>query len=333
MRYRTLGKTGLRVSELGLGTCFMAEQGQDGVTSCVHAAIDAGVNYYDTAADYGQGNDETMLGVALHGVRDRVVLATKVGYTPDPRGHRDADQLMEQFDDSLRRLQTDYVDIIQVHEADFRKWWSDAPVSAMEGVYHGAPTTTMEDLDNDIAGAPVVEFLARARASGKARFIGLTAKNARLLAGLVRILSVDSVMIAHQYNPIYRNADAFLYPLTAEQQIGVVIGAPLMKGWLAVPQTIWRTDPPSWMDETFKRTYFRFLEIVQESGLPLVEVSLRWMLAESRLHAIVVGFSALPDVTQNLEIIARGPLPADLQAAVNAIGIIHPLIYQGRTTL
>jgi len=333
MRYRTLGKTGLQVSELGLGTCFMAGQGQDGVTACIQAAVDAGVNYFDTAADYGLGNDEVMLGIGLHGIRDRVVLATKVGYTPDPRGHRDADQLMAQFDASLQRLQTDYVDIIQVHEADFRKWWSDAPISATEAAYHGAPTTTMDDIDNDIAGAPVVEFLARAVASGKTRFIGLTAKNARLLARLLRALTVDSVMIAHQYNPIFRNADAFLYPLTAEQQVGVVIGAPLMKGWLAVPQITWRTDPPGWMDETFNQTYSRLLEIVQESGLPLVEVSLRWMLAESRLHSIVVGFSALSDVTQNLEIIARGPLPADLQAAVNAIGIVHPLIYQGRTTL
>ena len=102
MKRRTLGKTDVVVSELGLGTCFMSGQGQQGVNDCVARAVDRGINYFDTAADYGKGNDERMIGVALRGRRDKVFLATKVGgvgdfgsfgaddkeiiYTPTPGG-------------------------------------------------------------------------------------------------------------------------------------------------------------------------------------------------------------------------------------------------------
>ena len=79
MKIRTLGKTGLNISELGLGSAFMAGQGQDGADRCVDYAVDHGVNYFDTAANYGDGRDETMLGAALKGKRDKVILATKVG--------------------------------------------------------------------------------------------------------------------------------------------------------------------------------------------------------------------------------------------------------------
>ena len=78
MKTRILGKTGLNVSELGLGSGFMAGQGQGGVNRCVDYAIDHDVNYFDTAANYGDGRDETMLGAALKGKRDKVILATKV---------------------------------------------------------------------------------------------------------------------------------------------------------------------------------------------------------------------------------------------------------------
>ena len=162
---------------------------------------------------------------------------------------------MQQFEGSLRRLQTSYVDIIQIHEADFLKWWTDDIRldlwSALIKV----------NKNYDFADAPVVQFLEDARSSGKARFIGLTGKNARLLARIMRKIQVDSVMVAHQFNPIYRNASEFLFPVANELECGMVIGAPLMKGWLAVPQEEWRDNPPDWMDAPFKQSYFGFIDI------------------------------------------------------------------------
>ena len=122
MKTRVLGKTELKVSELGLGSAFMTAQGQKSLNHCIDYVIEQGVNYFDTAANYGNGMDETMLGVALKGKQDKVILATKVGYTHNNLlAHRDANQLMQQFEGSLRRLQASYVDIIQIHKADFLK--------------------------------------------------------------------------------------------------------------------------------------------------------------------------------------------------------------------
>ena len=335
MKTRILGKTGLNVSELGLGSAFMAGQGQDGVDRCVDYAVDHGVNYFDTAANYGDGRDETMLGAALKGKRDKVILATKVGFTNRERyrldGHRSADQLMGQFEDSLKRLQTDYVDIIQIHEADYLKWWTDAIPDDEAAVDWGA--LIEDDTDYDFANAPAVEFLANAKRSGKARFIGLTAKNARLLARILKVIDVDSVMAAHQFNPVFRNAVEFLFPTAQDLEVGVVIGAPLMKGWLAVPQNAWRENPPDWMDEAFKTSYFRFLDIHADVGIPMAELCLRWMLSEQRQQSIVVGFSNLQEVEFNMSAARRGTLPDDLNAAIDEIGIVHPLIYQARTKI
>ena len=335
MKTRILGKTGLSVSELGLGSAFMAGQGQVGADRCVDYAVDHGINYFDTAANYGDGRDETMLGAALKGKRDKVILATKVGFINRERyrlrAHRSAGQLMEQFEGSLKRLQTDYVDIIQIHEADYLKWWTDDIPDDENSVDWNALID--DDTNYDFANAPAIEFLANAKRSGKARFIGLTAKNARVLERILKTIEVDSVMAAHQFNPIFRNAVTFLFPTTQDLGVGVVIGAPLMKGWLAAPQDGWRERPPDWMDATFEASYFRFLDIHTDAGIPMAELCIRWMLSEQRQQSVVVGFSNLREVEFNISAALRGALPDDLNAAIGKIGIVHPLIYQARTQI
>lgn len=332
MERRALGRTGVVVGELGLGTCFMSNQGQQGVNDCVARAVDRGIDYFDTAANYGRGSQENMLGVALRGRRDQVFLATKVGCVEDLGGHRKVESLMRQFEDSLRRLQTDRVDLIQLHEADQQKWWADDPLSAEVAADHWGPLVRDEQ-DYDFAAAPCVEFLQRVKQQGKARFVGITGKDARRLARLVGGVPVDSMMVAHQYNPLLRNAARFLLPLTEAKGVGVAGGAMFMKGWLAVARTEWRDQPPSWMDEDFHRAYVAYLDIQASSGIPLPELTLRWLLEEPRIHCIVVGFSEWREIESNIEAIKRGPLPSDLRSAIDAIGIVHPLLYQGRTTI
>ena len=332
MQTRCFGKTGIQVSVMGLGTCFMSGLGQAGVNECVRFAIGEGVTYFDTAADYGKGQDERMLGEALRGVRDRVFLATKVGCLSEPGGHRSVKALMRQHEEGLRRLQTDRVDLIQLHEADQRKWWSDDPISVAEAEDHAGPLIR-DDEEYDFVGAPCVEFLRQAKAKGTARFIGITGKDARRLARIVRALELDGMMIAHQFNPIYRNAAYFLLPWTERKGMGVSGGAMFMKGWLARPQSEWRSNPPPWMDPVLHRAYRAYLDLQAESGLPMAELTLRWLLAETRIHSIVLGFACRDDIAANLAAVNRGPLPADLQRAIDAIGVVHPLTYQGRTEL
>jgi L-galactose dehydrogenase len=333
MNQRTLGNTGETVSELGLGTAFMRQsQDQSGVNNCVARAIDRGIGYFDTAADYGQGEDERALGEALLGRRQEIFLATKVGGVKDEGGHRNADSLMRQHEEGLKRLQTDRVDLIQIHECDQRKWWSDDPVPLDLAVSHGGPLIRDEE-NYDFAGSPCVEFLHRAKAEGKARFIGITGKDARRLERIVEALDLDSMMIAHQYNPILRNAARYLLPTTDAQNLGVAGGAMFLKGWLAVPQNQWRDNRPEWMNDAFHDAYFAYLDVQTASGIPLPDLTLRWIQAELRIHTIVTGFSDWDQVETNIDAIERGPLPTDLHDAIDDIGIIQPLHYQGRTEL
>ena len=148
----------------------------------------------------------------------------------------------------------------------------------------------------DFASAPAARFLEDAKRSVFARYVGLTGKNARLLARLIKAIEVDSVMVAHQFNPVFKNASKFLFPEAQALRVGVTIGAPLMKGWLATPQEEWRTHPPEWMDEPFRRSYFQFIDIHTASGIPMAELCIRAMLSEKQQQSIVVGFSNLQEV-------------------------------------
>ena len=333
MNRRKLGKTGETVSELGLGTAFMRRrQDQEGVTDCITRAIDAGISYFDTAADYGQGEDERALGEGLKGRRDEVFLATKVGGVKDEGGHRSVDSLIRQHEEGLKRLQTDHVDLIQLHENDQRKWWCDDPVPLDVAASHGGPLIR-DDEDYDFAGSPCVEFLHRAKEQGSARYIGITGKDARRLERIIAAVEIDSMMIAHQYNPILRNAARYLLPTTEGKGVGVAGGAMFLKGWLAVPQTQWSDERPDWMNDEFYDAYFGYLDIQSQSGIPLHELTLRWIHAETRIKSIVTGFADWPEVEANIEAIEKGPLPSDLHEAIEAIGIVQPLYYQKRTEL
>ena len=141
------------------------------------------------------------------------------------------------------------------------------------------------------------------------------------------------MMIAHQYNPILRNSARYLLPTTDAKGLGVAGGAMFLKGWLAVPQIQWRGDRPAWMNDEFYDAYFAYLDIQTESGIPLPELTLRWIQTESRIHCLVSGFSDWSEVEANIDAIEKGPLSPDLHAQIDDIGIVQPLYYQGRTEL
>ena len=239
---------------------------------------------------------------------------------------------MRQLDQSLQRLQTDHVDVLQIHEADFLRWWVDIPASNRDEGPQDAPLI-QDDEHYDFIGAPVISFLENAKKAGKANFVGITTKDARRAARVLQALDIDVVMVAHQLNPIMRNASEFLLPATEEQNIGVLVAAPFMRGLLATPRQIWRTAPPLWMDEKFQHSYFSFIGLSDRVGIPPAELTIRWLLGEARKHSIVFGFRSVEDVHANVEAAERGTLPTSLHAEIDDLGIVHPLIFQGRTKL
>ncbi len=163
---RPLGKTGLEVTQIGLGGVFIGEDtsAHDEAIRVVHRALELGVNYFDTAPFYG--NSQEVLGEALQGRREPYLLGTKCGRWDWQTGpYRELDAFKAQFEQTLRDLRRDYVDILYIHEADWSVYWQDEVTPRKkwhiraDGVY-------------DYANAPVAQFLLWAKEQGMAKHLG-----------------------------------------------------------------------------------------------------------------------------------------------------------------
>ncbi len=210
MQYRTLGKTGLRVSVVGLGT--MVHGGHFGPMDdtesigAIEAALELGVNFIDTSDAYGAGYSETLLGKALRGRRDRVILATKGGNTmvgPN-RGKRNfsPDYISRVMDESLKRLQTDYVDLYQLHN----------------------PTVDV------IEQGEVWSVLERAKQAGKIRNYGVSINT--MEEGVAAVNGGRSDAIQVEYNLLAQEPADELLPLAQRANVAVIARVPLRRGVL-----------------------------------------------------------------------------------------------------
>jgi D-threo-aldose 1-dehydrogenase len=243
-------------------------------------------------------------------VAPRPFLATKIGHFAEARHFRSPEAMLVQFRESLRLLRRDSVDLLQVHEADWSIWWEDrSEVRPLE----------LFDLQRNhgFAEAPVVEFLRSAKAAGLCRHIGITGNNARHLARLVaEIPGLDSVLVAYNYHPLNVTARDALIPIAVAKNVAVIVAGVF---------TFVHRIPDGWRTEG---TYFgrhadqqlAALQTLQKScGLPMNELALRFVLAERRIDAILVGACRPAEIEENVARFALGPLPADLNAAIEAI--------------
>jgi aryl-alcohol dehydrogenase-like predicted oxidoreductase len=216
MHYRILGRTGLRVSAVGLGT--MVHAGHFGPMEdseslgAIEAALDLGVNFIDTSDAYGAGYSETLLGKALRGKRDKVVLATKGGNTmvgPN-RGKRNfaPDYIARVMDESLQRLQTDYVDLYQLHN----------------------PTVDV------IERGEVWSVLERAKQAGKIRHYGVSINT--MEEGIAAVNGARSDTIQVEYNLLAQQPADELLPLAQSANVGVIARIPLRRGVLTGKMTV-----------------------------------------------------------------------------------------------
>jgi aryl-alcohol dehydrogenase-like predicted oxidoreductase len=210
MKYRTLGKTGLRVSTIGLGT--MVHAGHFGPMkdseslSAIETALDLGVNFIDTSDAYGAGYSENLLGNALKGKRDKVIIATKGGnvMVGPNRGKRifEADYISRVMDESLKRLQTDFIDLYQLHN----------------------PTVDV------IEKGAVWEVLERAKKAGKIRHYGVSINT--MEEGIAAVKSGRSEAIQVEYSLLAQEPAEKIFPLALEANVGIIARIPLKRGIL-----------------------------------------------------------------------------------------------------
>ncbi|WP_320781635.1 aldo/keto reductase [Streptomyces sp. CRN 30] len=284
MQYVKLGRTGLDVSRICVGCMSFGvpDRGphpwtldEEASLPLIRQALDAGINFFDTANVYSDGTSEEIVGRALqkYARRDEIVLATKVhgAMHAGPNGHGlSRKAIMTEIDNSLRRLGTDHVDLYQIHRFD-----SATPVEE-----------TMEAL-HDVVKA------------GKARYIGASSMYAWQFAkaqhtaerhGWTRFVSMQN-----HYNLLYREEEREMLPLCADQQVATLPWSPLARGRLA---RAWDTDTERSRTDRFGSTLYREgdREIVDAvgrvaaaRGVPQAQVALAWLLRQETVAAPIVG--------------------------------------------
>lgn len=302
MKMRTLGRTGLQVSEVGLGGGFISSWGAEYAEAkrTILRALDLGINYIDTAPMYA--NSEDVLGRALDGVPEDIILSTKLGYRPEPFEPRNKDCLRKSFERSLRLLKRDYVDILMIHEPDRRRlfdWWTD-----------------WETYDG-----PVLEFMQELKEQGKVRFLGLGGTTAYELAHIVETGKFDVVLTAFNYSVLWREATHVILPAAKKQQMGIVVGSPLQQGALVKRYDV---NKARWLSPPRRRQFLALYEFVDEIGIPIRELCMRSVISNPDLSTVLTGVRSVEQLEENLASVAKGPLPSDVLSRLDDIAAMVP---------
>jgi aryl-alcohol dehydrogenase-like predicted oxidoreductase len=318
MEFRYLGNSGLKVSEITYGNWLThgSQVENDVATECVRAALDVGITTFDTADAYANGAAEEVLGAALAGERrEDLEIFTKVYFPTGPKGHNDTGlsrkHIRESIDASLRRLQTDYVDLYQAHRYD-----TDTPLEE-----------TMQ------AFADVVR-------AGKALYIGVsewTAEQLRAGSALGRELGVPLISNQPQYSMLWRVIEGDVVPASAELGISQIVWSPIAQGVLsgkylpgeAPPAGSRATDEKGGADFVARFLEAEVLTRVQalrpiagDLGLSMAQLAVAWVLQNPNVAAAIVGASRPEQVKDNVA--ASGVrIPADALAAIDdALGSV-----------
>ena len=305
MKTRTLGRTGLPVSELAFGGLFVASFASplERARRSVARALDLGINYVDTAPTYG--DSEQVLGDILAGERRPFLISTKLsGKAPDYRT-RDKAFLRGEFERSLRNLRRDRVDILMIHEPDRPgqlDWWSDP-----EGV-----------------GGPVLELLDDLKREGLIRFTGLGGTTSHELARLVDTGRFDVVLSAYNYSLLWREAALEIFPAAKARGMGIVLGSPLQQQALSRRYDEQIEHGAPWLSRSRREQFKALYRFLDETGMDIAECGIRFVLSNPDVSCALVGAAAPEEVERNVASAAKGPLPADLIARLDGIAAMVP---------
>jgi aryl-alcohol dehydrogenase-like predicted oxidoreductase len=305
MQKRTLGQTGIEVSVLGMGGLFISDfaASREEGKRAVRRALELGVNYVDTAPGYH--DSEEVLGEALEGVSQSYVLSTKLGGRPQPFDPQDKDLLRRSVETSLRLLKRDQIDILMIHEPD------------RPGQYDWFP-------DWERFHGPVCELLDELKGEGIVRFTGLGGTTAYTLAHIIATGAYDVVLTAFNYSLLWQEATIAVLPEAQKQGMGIICGSPLQQGALA---RCYRDDVEHgarWLSLPRRAQFKRLYALVDDLGLSLPEVALRFVISNPAISAVLMGARSVAEVEDNVRSVTRGPLTGDVLDEIQSIAAMVP---------
>ncbi|WP_026267870.1 aldo/keto reductase family protein [Micromonospora sp. CNB394] len=313
MEFRHLGRSGLMVSEISYGNWIThgSQVEEDAAVACVRAALDSGITTFDTADVYAGTRAESVLGRALKGERrEGLEIFTKV-YWPTGPGRNDRGlsrkHIMESIDGSLRRLQTDHVDLYQAHRYDY--------------------STPLEE---------TMEAFADVVRSGKAHYIGVSewrASQLREAHALARDLRIPLISNQPQYSMLWRVIETEVIPTSEELGVGQIVWSPMAQGVLSgkylpgqpPPAGSRATDEKSgagfiarFMTDDVLTRVQRLKPLAEQAGLTMPQLAVAWVLQNPNVSSAIVGASRPEQVHDNVKA-AGVRLDADLLKAIDEI--------------
>ncbi len=305
MRQRVLGKTGIAVSELGLGGLFLSRLGTnfEDCRRAVHRAVERGVNYLDTAPAYA--DSEEVVGRIIRDIRMPLVVSTKLGGRPQPFDPRNKAQLRESVKESLRLLGRDAIDILIIHEPDRPQqydWWTDP---------------------ENVVG-PVLDVLDELKQAGVIRFTGIGGTTAAEMAHVVRSGKFDVVLTAFNYSALFREATQEVFPAACERRMGIVIGSALQQGALAERYDGVVRRKPVWLAKSRQQQFLALYQLLDEIGMSIADLSLRFAISNPDIHVVLNGVKTEQQMDASLNAVGKGPLPVDLIKRLDAIAAMCP---------
>ncbi len=301
MRYRRLGRSGLMVSEIGLGGVFLSSKGREEGIRIVQRALELGINFFDTAPQYQRGLSESILGEALEGRREPHYISTKLGTLPDGFDYS-YDMCMRCFEGSLKRLRRDRVDVLLIHDPDREG----------DGSYHPVFGKGM-----------ALEACKKLKEQGLVKAIGIGSLWLDYQAYCIDSGELDVILTFNRYGLIWRDAQFQTFPFCRRHDVGIIQGTPLHQGVLAVRHDEWITNPPPWMTVAEHAAFRKLYQIQERCGLPLPELALRFILTNEQISTTIPGAADVTQLETNVAAVEKGPLPADIQAEIEALGLLH----------
>ena len=290
MLYNNLPGTGLKISRISLGTMmFGAQTSETDSLSIMNYAYENGVNFWDTADMYNQGESERIVGKALKGRRDEIVLATKVcgqmGTKLNDKG-LSRRNILAAVEASLKRLDTDYIDLYYMHKPDYE--------------------TSIDESLETMSG------LVKA---GKVRYIGVSNFAAWQIADILAICDkrgyIAPVISQNVYNLITRGVEAELVPFLKEHKMGMAVYNPVAGGFLVGKHTPGKPADNTrfannemyikryWSEENFA-VIEKLTEIASEHGMSVLQLAMRWCVGRACVASVISGVSKLDQIKQNL---------------------------------